>query len=134
MKSDDGKSASGRLLARYAGAVTWVPGLVPAMYLVMNRSIRVRQRVGTVAVSAVGMFGGGGGFGVAPLALTPLQIIVGGISARPRAIDGTVQIRDILDLTVTIDHNIVDGAPAARFCAELRALIESADLLRVDPV
>jgi pyruvate/2-oxoglutarate dehydrogenase complex dihydrolipoamide acyltransferase (E2) component len=31
---------------------------------------------------------------------------------------------------VTIDHNIVDGAPAARFGAELRELIESAAVLR----
>ena len=35
-----------------------------------------------------------------------------------------VEIRDVLELTVTIDHNIVDDAPAARFGAELRRLIE----------
>ncbi len=40
-----------------------------------------------------------------------------------------MEIRDILDLTVTLDHNVVDGAPAARFGAELRRLIESAEIL-----
>jgi len=36
----------------------------------------------------------------------------------------------VLQLTVTIDHDIVDGAPAARFGAALRQLIEGADVLR----
>jgi pyruvate/2-oxoglutarate dehydrogenase complex dihydrolipoamide acyltransferase (E2) component len=30
---------------------------------------------------------------------------------------------------VAIDHNIVDGAPAARFAAELRELLESAAVI-----
>ena len=32
----------------------------------------------------------------------------------------------MLDLTVPVDHNVVDGAPATRFGAELRNLMESA--------
>ena len=44
-----------------------------------------------------------------------LQVVVGGMSPRPRVVDdGEVEVRDVLDLTVTIDHNVVDGAPAAR--------------------
>jgi 2-oxoacid dehydrogenases acyltransferase (catalytic domain) len=35
-----------------------------------------------------------------------------------------------LDLTIMIDHNVVDGARAARFGSELRRLIETAELLR----
>ena len=46
--------------------------------------------------------------------------------ARPRVIDGQVTVRDVLDLTLAIDHNVVDGGPAARFGAEFRALLESA--------
>jgi pyruvate/2-oxoglutarate dehydrogenase complex dihydrolipoamide acyltransferase (E2) component len=39
-------------------------------------------------------------------------------------------VRDVLDLTVSIDHNVVDGAPATRFGADLRRSMEcpSADL------
>jgi pyruvate/2-oxoglutarate dehydrogenase complex dihydrolipoamide acyltransferase (E2) component len=33
-------------------------------------------------------------------------------------------VRDVLDLTVTVDHDVVDGAPATRFGAELRRLME----------
>lgn len=41
-----------------------------------------------------------------------------------------MEVRYVLDLTVTIDHNVVDGAPAARFGAELRRLIETAAALQ----
>ena len=37
--------------------------------------------------------------------------------------------REVLDLTVTVDHNVVDGAPAARFAATLRELIETGRVL-----
>jgi len=37
-----------------------------------------------------------------------------------------IAIREYLDLTLSIDHDIVDGAPAARFGQSLRELLESA--------
>ena len=46
------------------------------MYAGMARSVALRQRSGTVAVSAAGMFGGGGGFGITPLALFSLAVVV----------------------------------------------------------
>ncbi len=100
------------------------------MYAVMARSVAARQRVGTVAVTAVGMFAGGAGFGITALTVMSLHVIVGGMSQRPRVVDGQVIVRDVLDLTLAIDHNVVDGAPAARFGAEFRALLESAAVSR----
>ncbi|CAN5679518.1 hypothetical protein BH09ACT8_BH09ACT8_51880 [soil metagenome] len=125
-------SASGgrRWLFRAATVGAHIPGLFPAMYALMRRSRILRQRTGTVSVTAVGMFAGGGGFAIAPLTLMSLQIVIGGVSARPRVIGDQIAVRDVLDLTVTIDHNIVDGAPAARFGARLRELIEAATVLR----
>src|SRR5438094_10638144 len=95
----------------------------------MARSVAARRRIGTVAVTAVGMFAGGGGFGITSLSLMSLEIIVGGVSQRPRVIEGQATVRDVLDLTIAIDHNVVDGAPAARFAAEFRDLLESAAVL-----
>ena len=59
-----------------------------------------------------------------------LQVVVGDVAPRPRVVDGEIQVRDVLDLTVTIDHNVVDGAPAPRFGPDLRQLIEQATVLR----
>ena len=80
---------------------------------------------GTVAISSVGMFGGGhSGWGLTP---TPqsLGLVVGGIAWKPVVIDGKIEPREILCLTVTFDHDIVDGAPATRFTRRLVELIES---------
>ena len=39
-------------------------------------------------------------------------------------IDGQTVIRDYLSLTLSFNHDLVDGAPAARFTEELKELIE----------
>jgi pyruvate/2-oxoglutarate dehydrogenase complex dihydrolipoamide acyltransferase (E2) component len=72
------------------------------------------------------MFAGGAGFAIAPPTLASLVVVVGGLSRRPIAVDDQIVIHDVLDLTITVDHNVVDGAPATRFGAELRRLMESA--------
>ena len=129
VKRDPSASFSGRWLERAGPAATRIPGTLPAMNAVMARSVAARQRIGTVAVTSVGMFAGGGGFGITPLSVMSLDVIVGGMSQRPRVIDGQVTIRDVLDLTLAIGHNVVDGAPAARFGAEFRALLENAAVI-----
>jgi pyruvate/2-oxoglutarate dehydrogenase complex dihydrolipoamide acyltransferase (E2) component len=129
VKHEPSTSGSGRLLERAAPTIARIPGAIEAMYAAIGRSTYVRQRTGTVSLTSVGMFAGGGGFAVTPLSLMSLQIVVGGMSRRPRIVDGQVEGRDVLDLTVTIDHNVVDGAPAARFGAELRRILEDACVL-----
>jgi pyruvate/2-oxoglutarate dehydrogenase complex dihydrolipoamide acyltransferase (E2) component len=130
VKSHAVASTSGRLLATVAPTLGRVPGLYRLMFAVMSRSRRVHRQSGTVQVSAVGMFADGGGFAIAPPTLASLLVIVGGVSRRPAVVDDDrIDIRDILDLTVTIDHNLVDGGPATRFGAELRHLLSTAAAL-----
>ncbi|HTS97411.1 MAG TPA: 2-oxo acid dehydrogenase subunit E2 [Streptosporangiaceae bacterium] len=129
VKREPSATRTGTLVERAAPLATRVPGALRAMYAAMARSAAVRQRVGTVAVTAVGMFGGGGGFGLTPPTVMSLEVVVGGMTPRPRVTGGQVQTRDVLDLTLVIDHNVVDGAPAARFGAALRDLIENAAVL-----
>jgi pyruvate/2-oxoglutarate dehydrogenase complex dihydrolipoamide acyltransferase (E2) component len=129
VKHEPASSSSGKWLERAAPVGTHIPGTVQAMYAVMARSVAVRQRIGTVAVTAVGMFAGGGGLGLTPMTIMTLEVVIGGMTQRPRVVDGQIEVRDVLDLTMAIDHNVVDGAPATRFAAELRELIESAAAL-----
>jgi hypothetical protein len=82
---------------------------------------------GTTFISAVGMFGKGhSGWAISP---TPhsLSLFAGGIATKPWFVDGRIVPREILDLTVLFDHDIVDGAPATRFVRRLVELIESGD-------
>lgn len=71
------------------------------------------------------MFAAGGSWGV-PLTPTTLMVTVGGIAQRPAVVDGDVETREYLSQTITVDHDIVDGAPAARYAASLCELIEPA--------
>ena len=80
---------------------------------------------GTVALTSVGMFGGGhSGWGLSPTP-EPLGLVVGGITWKPAVVEGRIEPREILNLTVTFDHDVVDGAPATRFVRRLVELIES---------
>lgn len=80
---------------------------------------------GTIAISSIGMFGPAGGWGI-PVGPATLMLTVGGIAVKPRFVGGRLEPRELLAVTVSIDHAIVDGAAAARFARRLTALIESA--------
>jgi pyruvate/2-oxoglutarate dehydrogenase complex dihydrolipoamide acyltransferase (E2) component len=87
---------------------------------------------GTVALTSVGLFGGGhSGWGLSPTC-HPLGLVVGGIAWKPAVVDGRIEPREILSLTVTFDHDIVDGGPATRFVRRLVELIENGYGLDVD--
>jgi len=92
---------------------------------------RWKALAGTVAVTSVGMFGSGGGWGISPTNYT-LQLTVGGIVRKPGVVDGEVSPREHLHLTATFDHDVVDGAPAARFVQRLKERIEDAHGLEHD--
>jgi pyruvate/2-oxoglutarate dehydrogenase complex dihydrolipoamide acyltransferase (E2) component len=84
---------------------------------------------GTVVVTSVGMFGKGGGWGIGFLPTHTLGLTVGGIARKPGVHDGQIEVREYLNLTISFDHDIVDGAPAARFARKLIELIETATVL-----
>jgi len=91
-----------------------------------------KKRWGTVTLSAVGMEGKGAGWGIPPSSPSICWITVGGIGPKREVVDGQITTRDYLSLTVSCDHNMVDGAPAARFTERLKELIESGYGLAVD--
>ncbi|MEI9937883.1 MAG: 2-oxo acid dehydrogenase subunit E2 [Pseudomonadota bacterium] len=90
-----------------------------------------KRHTGTVLLTAVGMFGGGPGWGLSAPGIHALSIVVGGIATRPRAI-GQAGAREVLCLTVSADHDVIDGAPVARFVRDFRAQLESAEFLTLD--
>ena len=89
------------------------------------------DRFGAVGVTAVGMFANKN----EALWLLPMvggatvAVAVGGIVERPCIVEGQLESREHLCLTVTFNHEIVDGAPTARFLKTFSALLRSGDLL-----
>src|SRR5690348_5870932 len=88
--------------------------------------------MGTVGLTAVGMFGTGAGWGIPASSPTTLMLTVGGIGEKQAMVDGRPVIREYLSLTISVDHDLVDGAPAARFTQRLKELIESGYCLDLD--
>ena len=90
-----------------------------------NRKFVV-ENSGTVGMTALGMFGKNVSGWAIHFPTRTVDFALGGIKEKPAVIDGKVIPRDFLNLTIYIDHNIIDGAPAARFTSRLVELIESA--------
>jgi hypothetical protein len=65
VKAEAAGTTSGRLLSTLATAGGRIPGAYRLMYAALRRSRRAHLATGTVQVTAVGMFGGGGGFAIA---------------------------------------------------------------------
>ena len=80
---------------------------------------------GTVGVTAVGMFGRGlGGWGVTPPSHS-VDLVVASVTRKPVVVGDRIDLGEILNLTVGLDHDVVDGAPATQFVRRLVDLIES---------
>ncbi len=56
------------------------------------------------------------------------------IRDMPRAVDGSIVIRKVMYLPLTIDHRIVDGAEGQRFMNDLRRFLEDPEQLLVNMV
>jgi hypothetical protein len=102
-----------------------VPG--PLRRLVWKALYRSPQRakayVGTTLLTAVGMFGEGAGWAITMPNYT-LGVALGSIVERPVLVEGKVEGHEHLCVTLSFDHDIVDGAPAARFAQHFKELLE----------
>lgn len=54
---------------------------------------------------------------------------VGAITKKPVVLEDEIVIREILPLSLSFDHRIIDGADAGRFVAEVKKLIGNPELL-----
>jgi 2-oxoisovalerate dehydrogenase E2 component (dihydrolipoyl transacylase) len=82
----------------------------------------------TITISSLGSLGG---IVSTPIINYPEVAIIGvnKISTRPVYVDGVVLPRQIMNLSSSFDHRVVDGADAAAFIQRIKALIETPALL-----
>ncbi|UYP44514.1 hypothetical protein NEF87_000799 [Candidatus Lokiarchaeum ossiferum] len=98
----------------------------------MNHPKKQKESMGTVGVSSIGMFSRQKGWGI-PIALPTLSFTLGGIYQKKfssRDSKHNSQFENQLCYTMTVDHDIIDGAPAARFVTRLSNIIEDAESLQ----
>lgn len=118
------------LEAKFIDWFVLLPGFARRFFLrlLFRNPHWLKEMNGTVALTSVGMFGTGGGWGL-PVSNHTLQITLGGIATRPALVNGQLENRQVLCVTISFDHDLVDGAPAARFAHTLKQLIEGRAVL-----
>jgi pyruvate/2-oxoglutarate dehydrogenase complex dihydrolipoamide acyltransferase (E2) component len=103
----------------------WLPGWVRrAIWRKIIRSpYQTKQNMGTVVITSVGMMGKINGWMV-PVSVHPFSLAVGSIIKKPGVVDNRIEVREYLYLTLAVDHDVIDGAPAVRALSKLTRLIE----------
>jgi len=79
---------------------------------------------GTFTISNLGMYG----IRAFDAIINPPQVAilaVGAASQQPVVHDGEVRVATVMNLTLSSDHRVVDGAVAAAFLASLKAVLEA---------
>ena len=81
------------------------------------------SKMGNVAVTTVGMMGKANGWFI-PISVHPVCFGIGKITKKPVVVNDKIEIREMLNMTVLLDHDVVDGAEMARFISNLSNNIE----------
>ena len=62
----------------------------------------------------------------------PISFGIGSVLKKPVVVKDEILIREILNMTILIDHDVIDGAPMVRLLNDLTKTIENGDF--IDPV
>ena len=93
--------------------------------LARQRKLTPEQYTGsTFSVSNLGMFG----IDQFTAIINPPEagiIAVGAVEDKPVVVNGAVEVRKRLRLTMSCDHRVIDGALGARFLQGLRTMLEN---------
>lgn len=81
------------------------------------------NKMGNAAITSVGMSRNIKGWFI-PISVHPVCFGISKINSKPWVVDGEIQIREILNMTVLMDHDVTDGIPMARFISDLTENIE----------
>ncbi|QQS31302.1 MAG: 2-oxo acid dehydrogenase subunit E2 [Sphingobacteriales bacterium] len=84
------------------------------------------NNMGNVGITSVGMIGHVNGWFI-PISVHPICFGIGRITKKPIVIEDSIVIREVLNMTVLLDHDVVDGAQMARFISKLTENIENGE-------
>ncbi len=91
--------------------------------ILLSNPYRVKKMMGTVVVTSLGMVGNVNGW-LIPFSIHPVCFAIGSIVKKPGVNKNNIEMREFMEMTILFDHDVIDGAPAARFVDRLSELIE----------
>ena len=96
-------------------------------FLIGNPKISF-PKMGNVVVTSIGMMGKINGWFIHS-SVHPLSFGIGSVLKKPVVAGEEIKIREILNMTILIDHDVIDGAPMVRLLNNFTESIEKGDLL-----
>ncbi len=112
--------------AAYQRLYYHMPGFLRRLFWkILLKSPKAAYRtMGNVSVTSIGMIGRINGWFVHK-SVHPVSFGVGSVLKKPVVINNEVKIREILNMTILVDHDVIDGAPMVRLLDDLTNFIET---------
>jgi pyruvate/2-oxoglutarate dehydrogenase complex dihydrolipoamide acyltransferase (E2) component len=95
-------------------------------HFVMTNPFRNVKNLGIMGVSSVGKFGKGMTGYVIPKTMHQTQCLIGAIMKKIIPTENGHETRDVIGLTLTFNHDMIDGGPAVDFAKRLSELMKMA--------
>lgn len=107
-----------------------LPGFLRRLtWSVMLRNPAIAYRkMGNAVITSVGMMGKINGWFIHK-SIHPVSFGIGSVLKKPVAIGNNIIIRDILNMTILVDHDVIDGAPMVRFLNDLTRSVERGEFI-----
>jgi hypothetical protein len=81
-----------------------------------------KDLAGTAGVTSMGMFTSGAAVGL-PITPMTLTLTIGAMEKKLALINGQTAERDVVHLNLSVDHDIIDGAPLMRFAERFKQIL-----------
>jgi len=120
-----GKGQNAFFLKLASGLPQWLRLWIMRRFVLGNPQ-RMQEMMGTVMITSLGTVGRYTGW-IIPTSMHPLSIGIGTLNKKPAIHDGEITKRDILNLTIAIDHDVIDGMPAFKFVDDLVSRLQAGD-------
>ena len=118
-----GRHAFGRTALRLYYALPRALRVLSLRWLTAN-PFRAKRHSGTLTVTTVNAIGRSSGWIVPTRTWHSLLVALGSVTRKPWVVSGKVEVREILNLTICFDHDVIDGMPAKRFVQDLVRRLE----------
>lgn len=108
----------------------YLPGFVRRMIwqIMLKNPGTAYKNMGNVSITSLGMMGKINGWFI-PVSIHPISFGIGSIIKKAVVVDNEVKVREILNMTILLDHDVIDGAPMVRFVNDLCRAIENGEEL-----
>lgn len=105
--------------------VKFIPGFLLRSFIrIADRNIKMAKKYGKLSVTAVGMYSETASWFI-PHGTATVLLTVGSIKKKKKK----DKIKEKLCLTLSFDHEIIDGSPAARFVSRFAEIVKKGNLL-----